>query len=71
MKKKKRVVLGEGYPWFFGFGPSGLYAEMRLYKYPIAQNVLHVPADESDSIEIDPKNIDNSCRIRLIAEVIE
>lgn len=64
---KKRVVLGEGHPWFF-VGPHG--ADLRLYKEPLAESILFRKHDPKNVQMINPAGLGNWNRIRLVAEIL-
>lgn len=67
MKKRKRIVLGEGHPWFCS--SDGVYDAIQLTKNRVAQSIL-LRGDEK-TVPLELGNLGNWNRIRLIAEVIE
>lgn len=72
MKKKKiaRVVLGVGYPWYYGQGPGGSYSEIRLYKKKLHESLLFRTHDTKNLAGISPSGTGNWNKIRLVAEII-
>ena len=64
--KPKRVVLGEGHPWFSG--KSG-YTNVQLTKEPVASSILMRGGEQL--VELRFKNIGNWNRVRLVLEVLD
>lgn len=69
-KKPKRVVLGVGYPWFFGpVAKNGGYGAMRLLTKEVPTSLLL--RGKQEMVGIDPKGTGAWAKIRLVAEVLE
>ena len=60
--KKRRVVLGTGYPWAMGVGPE--YFELRLHKNAVGVVPIPIRWPKKWWLKTVP-------RIRLVAEILE
>lgn len=68
-RKVKRIVLGEGHPWYSSALRGGLYDTVQLTNMPVSQAIIareyacFVPLNYGDS--------GNWNRVRLVLEVIK
>jgi len=68
-KHTKRVVLGEGHPWFFASRSDGLYDCVQLTKDPVECSLLL--RSKKGLVPLKLRELGNWNRIRLVAEVLE
>jgi hypothetical protein len=65
--KPKRVVLGEGHPWFSEFDRTG-YTAIQLTVDPVAASILLRGGEKN--VNLKTGGLGNWNRIRLVAEIL-
>lgn len=68
-RKVKRVVLGEGHPWYFTSTPrSGFYDSVQLTQKPVASSILFRGGETL--VPLDWGGTGNWNRVRLVLEIL-
>jgi hypothetical protein len=68
-KKSRRVVLGEGHPWFSTTPGHGPYDTVQLTRERVAESILLRGGEKLVPLKF--KNLGNWARVRLVMEVID
>ena len=69
MKKPKRIVLGEGHPWYFSTVKGGSYDAVQLTGEPVAASILLRGGEKT--VPLKYSGTGNWNRVRLVLEVLE